>query len=165
MGKKGFVSFVVHNGRPAVLGMQDIDKLRLILINYSTKHRQVAKEDRRDSSKSPRQTEGSKCEQLKGMKQEAETQNTQDTDNTNPMVTGNNNKELIADKRDIDSTYFHSELLNNQSLISRAEIEDDMMTIDTQINCDSINFISESIIHQSFIVVEEEENDTATQNT
>ena len=46
--------FVAYNGSPAVLCMQDIDKLGLISINYSTKCRQVAKKDSRDNSKSPR---------------------------------------------------------------------------------------------------------------
>ena len=50
--------FVMHNGSPAVLGMQDIDKLGLISINYNTEHRQVAEEDSRDNSESPRQTGG-----------------------------------------------------------------------------------------------------------
>ena len=156
--------FVVHNGSPAVLGMQDIDKLGLISVIYSTKCRQVTKEDSRDISESPRQTEGSKCEQFKGMKQEAETQNIQDTDNTNPKVTGNNNKELIADKRDSDSIDVLPELLNNQSLISGTEIEDDMMTIDMQINCDSFDCISESFISQHFVAVEEKKKDMTTQN-
>ena len=144
--------------------MQEIDKLGLISINYTTKHRQVAKEDSRDNSESPRQTEGSMCEQFKGMKQEAETQNTQDTDNTNPMVMSNNNKELLADKKDNNSIDILSELLNNQSLIPGAEIEDDAMTIDMQINCDSVNCISEPFINQSFAAVEEKEKDMTTQS-
>ena len=53
--------FVVHNGSLAVLGMQDIDKLGLLSINYSSKHRQVAEEDNKDNGKSPGQTEGGKC--------------------------------------------------------------------------------------------------------
>ena len=132
----------MHSGSLAVLGMQDIGKLGLLSINYSSKHGQVVEEDNKDNGESPTQTEGGKCEQFKGEKQEAETQNTQDTNNTNPMVMGNNNKELNADTRDTDSIDFLSELLNNQSLISGAEIEGDTMTIDTQVDCDSINFIS-----------------------
>ena len=59
-------------------------------------------------------------------------------------------------------------------MISGAEIEDDMMAIDMQINCDSNNLISESLINHSSIVVvekendmtiEEKENNTATKNT
>ena len=103
--------------------------------------------------------EGGKCEPFKGEKQEAGTQNTQDTDNTDPTVMGNNNKELIAETKDNDCTDFLSELLNNQSLISGTEIEDDTMAIDMQINCDSNNLISESLINQSSIVVKEKEND------
>ena len=87
----------------------------------------------RDNSKSPKQTEGGKHELFKGEKQEAETQNTQDTNNTNPMVMGNNNKVLIAETRDDDCIDFLSEMLINQSLISGAEIEDDIMKIDMQI--------------------------------
>ena len=100
--------FAEHKGSPAVLGMQDIDMLGLLSINYSSKHRQVAEQDNKDNDKSPSQTEGSKCEQFKGEKQEAKTQNTQDTNNTNPMVMGNNNKELNADTRDTDSIDFLS---------------------------------------------------------
>ena len=89
--------------------IQNIDKLGLISINFSTKHRQVSEEDSRDSrdkSESPRQTEGSKCELFKGEKEEAGTENTQDTNNTNPMVMGNNNKELIAETKDNDCIDF-----------------------------------------------------------
>ena len=50
-------------------------------------------------------------------------------------------------------------------MISGAEIEGDMMTKDTQVDCDTINFISESIMHHSVITIEEKENNTATQNT
>ena len=50
--------FVVHNGSPAVLGMQDIDKLGLISVNYNTTHRQMVKDDSVDNSESPRATEG-----------------------------------------------------------------------------------------------------------
>ena len=157
--------FVVPNGSPAVLGMQDIDKLGLLSIKYSSKHRQVAEEDNKDNGKSPSQTEGGKCEQFKGEKQETETQSTQDTNNTNTMVTGNNSKELNTNTRDTDSIDFLSELLNNQSLISGTEIEGDVLTIDTQVDCDSINFISKSIMHQSIITIEEKGNNTATQNT
>ena len=67
--------FVAHNGSPAVLGMQGIDKLGLISINYNTKNRQVTEEDSIDNSKSPNQTDGSKHEQVKGSKQEQEAQN------------------------------------------------------------------------------------------
>ena len=96
--------FVAQNGSPAVLGMQDIDKLGLISVNYNTMHRQVAEDDSIDNSEN--QTDGSKCEQFKGEKQEEEVQSTQDADNTpkppvvlNPMVTGinNNDNDLIAD--------------------------------------------------------------------
>ena len=38
------------------------------------------------------------------------------------------------------------------------------MTIDMQINCDSIDCISESFINQSFVAVEEKEKDTTTLN-
>ena len=84
MKKKKFVSFffVAQNGSPAVLGMQVIDKLGLISVNYNIMHRQVADDDSIDNSKSPSQTEGSKCEQFKGEKQEEEAQSTQDADNT-----------------------------------------------------------------------------------
>ena len=168
-GKEKICKFyVVHNGSPAVLGMQDIDNLGLISINYSTKCRQVPEEDSRgsrDNSESLRQTEGGKRELFKGKKQEAETQNTQATNNTNPTVMGNNNKELNADTRDTDSIDFLSELLNNQSLVSGTEVEGDAMTIDTQVDCDSIDFISESIMHQSIITIEAKGNNTATQNT
>ena len=58
-----------------------------------------------------------------------------------------------------DCIDFLSELLNNQSLISGAEIEDDVKAIDTQINCNSNDLISESPINQSSIVAEEKEND------
>ena len=66
---------------------------------------------------------------------------------------GNNNKELIAKTKDNDCIDFLSELLNNQSLISGTEIEDDTMAIDIQINCDNNNLISKSLINQSSIVV------------
>ena len=114
--------------------MQDIDKLSLISVNYNTTHRQMAKDDSIDNSKSPRQTKGGKCEQSKGKQQEAEAQSTQDADNTpeppiatNPVVLGNNNKELITDTRNNDSIDFLSELLNNHRLISDAERKDDAM--------------------------------------
>ena len=44
--------FVVHIGSPAVLGMQDIDKLGLISINYDTMHGQVVEDDNIDNSES-----------------------------------------------------------------------------------------------------------------
>ena len=98
--------------------------------------------------------------------------NTQDIDNTHPMVMGNNHEELIAETKDNDCIHFLSEMLNNQSLISGAEIEDDAMAIDKQSTCDSNDLISESLINQSSIVVAEKENDmtikesdTATKNT
>ena len=130
---------VAQNGSSAVLGMQDIDKLGLISVNYDTMHRQVAEVDSIDNSQSPSQTEGSKCEQFKGEKQEEEAQSTQDADNTpkppivsTPMVTGNNNNELItdliADKRHNSSIGFLAELLSNHSLVSDAERKDDTMT-------------------------------------
>ena len=87
---------------------------------------------------------------------------------------GNNNKDLIAETKDNDCIDFLSELLNNQTLISGAEIEDDTMAIDMQINCHSNDLISESLINQSSTVIEEKKNDmtikvkennTATKNT
>ena len=61
MKKKKFVSFfVAQNGSPAVLDMQDIDKLGLISVNYNIMHRQVAEDDSIDNSESPSQTEGGK---------------------------------------------------------------------------------------------------------
>ena len=42
--------FVVKNGSWAVLGMQDIAKIALILINYDTTHRQVSEDDNIDNS-------------------------------------------------------------------------------------------------------------------
>ena len=87
-----------------VLGMQDIEKLGLISINYDTMHRQVAEDENIDNSKNPSQTEGVKCEQFKGKKWEEEAQSTQDADNTckpptvtNPMVMDNNNNDLNTD--------------------------------------------------------------------
>ena len=56
----------MQNGSPAVLGMQDIDKLGLISINYDTMQGQVAEDDNTGNSESPSQTEGDKCEQFKG---------------------------------------------------------------------------------------------------
>ena len=65
---------VMHNCSPAVLGLQDIGKLGLISINYSTKHRQVAEEGSRDNSESLRQTEGGKHgEKVRSRKQEHKT--------------------------------------------------------------------------------------------
>ena len=137
MKKKEFVickSFAVQNGSPAVLGMQDIDMLGLISINYDTTHRQVAEDGNIDNSKSPSQTEGNKSEQFKGKKQEEEEQSTQDAGNTpeppivtNPMVLGNNNNnndlltDLSAATRNNGSINFLSELLSNHSLVSDAE--------------------------------------------
>ena len=67
--KEKICKFIVaQNGSPAVLGMQDIDKLALISINYDTMHSQVTEDDSIDNSKSPSQTEGSKCEQFRGEK-------------------------------------------------------------------------------------------------
>ena len=54
-------------------------------------------------------------------------------------------------------------MLYNQSLISGAGIEDDAMTIDMQINYGSIDLISESLINQSFIVVEEKQKNMTSQ--
>ena len=96
MGRKRCLSFLLaHNGSPAVLGMQDIDKLGLLSINHESKNRQVAEEKNKDNCKSPRQTKDDKDEQLKGEEQETGVQNTQDANNY-PTVLGNNNKELIA---------------------------------------------------------------------
>ena len=143
--------------------MQDIAKIGLKSINYNTMHRQVAEDD---SSESPSQTEGGKCEQFKGERQEAETKSTQDADNTpkppivtNPMVMGNNNNDLtadlIADTRNDGSTDFLSELLSNHSLVSDEVRKNDMMTKNTQSNCNSIDFMSEPLINQSFVSDEE----------
>ena len=169
--------FIAQNGSPAVLGMQDIDKLGLISVNYNTTHRQVAEDDNINNSESPHQTEGSKCEQFKGEKEKEEAQNTQDADNTpeppivsNPMVMGinNNNNELItdliADTRNNGSIDFLAGLLGNQSLVSDAERKDDTMTKHTQINCDGINFISEPLINHGFVSVKERKDDTTTEN-
>ena len=167
--KKKVVSFfVAQNGSPAVLGRQDIDKLGLISINCDTTHRQVAEDDSIDNSESTSQTEGGKCEQFKDENQAGEAQSTQDADNTpkppivtNPMVMGNNDNnndlitDLIADIRDNGSIDFLSELLNNHSLVTDAERKNNMMTKNTQINCDGISFISEPFINHSFTSDEE----------
>ena len=139
--------FVAHNGSPAVLGMQDIDKLGLISINYNTKHRKVADEDHIDNSKSPSETEGGKHEQVKGEKQKEEAQSTQDADNAlkppiviNPMVMGisNNNNdsvtELITDTRDNGRIDFLAELLSSHSLVSDVESKDDTTIENTDRN-------------------------------
>ena len=78
---------------------------------------------------------------------------------------GNNNKESIADTKDNNSIDSLSELLISQNLLADAETKDDATTIDMQIKCDSIDFLAESLIHHSSFIIEEEENDTATQNT
>ena len=143
----------MQNGSPAVLGMQDIDKLGLISITYDTAHRQVAEDDNIDYSKSPSQTEGNKSEQFKGKKQE-EAQSKQDADNTpkppivtNPTVMGNNNNDLIkdlsADTRNIGSIDFLSELLNNHSLVSDADRKNNTVIKNTQILIASILFQSQ----------------------
>ena len=139
--------FVAHNGSPAVLGMQDIDKLGIISTNYNTMHRQVAEEDSIGNSKSPSQTKGGKHEQVKGKKQEEEAQNTQDADNapkapivSNPMVMGisNNNNdsitELITDTRDNSRIDFLAELLSSHSLFSDVDSKDDTTIENTERN-------------------------------
>ena len=76
--------FVVQDGSPAVLGMQDIDKLSLISFNCETTHRQVVTDDIIDNRvcKSLIQIESGKCEQFEGEKQDEEPQSQQNTDNT-----------------------------------------------------------------------------------
>ena len=43
--------------------------------------------------------------------------------------------------------------------------KNDMMTKNTQINCDNIDFISELLINHSFVSYEEKKDDTTTENT
>ena len=70
--------FVVQDGRPAVLGVPDIDKLSLISFNSETIGRQVASDDITDNSKRNGQCkrtiqiEGKKCEQFESEEQDAE---------------------------------------------------------------------------------------------
>ena len=89
----------------------------------------MPKEDNKNNCESQRQTKSDKWEQLKGKLQETETQNKQDA-NDNPVVTGNNNKESIASL---------SEVLISQNLIADAERKDDVTTIDSQTNYNSID--------------------------
>ena len=48
-------------------------------------------------------------------------------------------------------------------MVSDTERKNDTITKNTQINCDSINFISEPVINHSF-VSDEEKNDDTTEN-
>ena len=155
--------FVAHNGSPTVLGMQDIDKIGLLSINYNSKNRQMAEKDNKNNCKSPRQTEGSKLEQFEGEEHTAEEQNTQDANYINPMVLGNNNKESITEDNSGSDSF--SEVLISKILIADTETKDDMTTTDIQINCNSIDFLAESLLHHSSFIIEEEENDTAAKIT
>ena len=49
--KKIYKFYVAHNGSPAVLGMQDIDRLGMLSINCNSKKRQVAEESNEDKGK------------------------------------------------------------------------------------------------------------------
>ena len=55
-------------------------------------------------------------------------------------------------------------MLSNHSLVSDAERKDDTMTKNTQINCDSIDFISDPLINHSFVSNEERKDDTTIEN-
>ena len=87
-----------------------------------------------DNCESQRQRNSDECEQLKCRLQETETQNKQSAKDANPTVMGNNNKGSIAS---------FSEVLLSQNLIADAERKDDTTTIDTQIDCNSIDPLSE----------------------
>ena len=76
---------------------------------------------------------------------------------------GNKNKESIT--KDNSSSDSFSEVLISKNLIADAETKDDVTTIDIQINCNSIEFLAESIIHHSSFIIEKEENDMAAKNS
>ena len=110
--------------------MPDNDKLGLISLNCDTTHRQAAADESINNSKSQIQTEGRECEQCKGEKQEAETQSKQNANKTPelPIVT---NRTVMGNND------------NDSQLIADAG------------DNDSISFISELLINQSFISDEE----------
>ena len=56
-------------------------------------------------------------------------------------------------------------MLNNQNMITGAEIKEDETTIGMQINCNSVDFLTDSLISHNFPIIEEETKDTAAQNT
>ena len=180
--------FVAHNGSPAVLGLQDIDRLGMLSINCnSKKNRQVAEESNEDKGKSPRQTKGNRHEQLKSGEQETETQNTQDA-NYNPTVMGNNNTESIYSLSEVlinqnsiagtetkdDATIYlqinynsidcSAEVVTHHRSFSIEEGEDDMTIIGMQFNYDSVDHFADSLTHNNPFIVKEEAKDMTTQN-
>ena len=116
----------------------------MVSLNQNSKNRQVAEENNKDKGKSPSQTKGNRHET------DAETQNKLDAKDANPMVMGNNNKESIVS---------FSEVSNNQNLITGAETKEDETTISMQNDCNSVDFLTESCIHHSSCIIEEEEDD------
>ena len=104
----------------------------------------MAEESNKDKGKSPSQTKGNRH------KTDAETQNKQDAKEANPMLMGNNNKESIASL---------SEVLINQNSITGAETKEDETTTGMQIDCNSVDFLTESCIHHSSCIIEEEEDE------
>ena len=80
-GKEKICKFyVAHNSSPVVLGMQDIDKLDLISISYSTKHRQVPEEDMVEAVETIARAQGKQrvasmsCSKVRSRKQKHKTQ-------------------------------------------------------------------------------------------